>query len=351
MEKIKINLNGLKNEESSRLGKDLFSILSYKAQIPKIKQEYQEINLEYENNNKNGIVRLFSNKFFMKNRNKFFLLIYNKKVKPLTIMKITGISGPIKIKMIITEPSIDMNYMFLNCSSLISFNSPSNKMTNMKYMFAKCSCLESVTIGSISDKNDDSPLQNERINDLINQNYSQNKKKSSRFNNYDLSHMFEYCKSLRSLSLNNFDIEEVENIGSLFEGCSSLISVPDISNWNTKNIIDMSRIFSGCKSLETLPDISKWNTKNVVDMKSLFSHCSLLKSLPDISKWYIRNVIDINEIFYGCSLLISLPDISKWEINNIINLKGIFSGCANLLSLPDISLWNTSNVNDMSYIS
>ena len=47
----------------------------------------------------------------------------------------------------------------------------------------------------------------------------------------------------------------------------------------------MGYLFNGCKSLLSLPDISKWNINNVTDMEYLFSVCESLSSLPDISKW------------------------------------------------------------------
>ena len=49
----------------------------------------------------------------------------------------------------------------------------------------------------------------------------------------------------------------------------------------------MKSLFGGCSSLSSLPDISKWNTNKVINMKSLFGGCSSLLSLPDISKWNI----------------------------------------------------------------
>ena len=42
----------------------------------------------------------------------------------------------------------------------------------------------------------------------------------------------------------------------LFYNCSSLKSLPDISNWNTTNVNNMSSLFDNCESLESLPDIS-----------------------------------------------------------------------------------------------
>ena len=45
----------------------------------------------------------------------------------------------------------------------------------------------------------------------------------------------------------------------------------------------MSYMFNGCSSLKSLPDISKWNTNNVTNMNNMFGGCELLKLLPD---WY-----------------------------------------------------------------
>ena len=55
-------------------------------------------------------------------------------------------------------------------------------------------------------------------------------------------------------------------MNKFFYKCSSLISLPDLSNWNTINIINMGDIFWECSSLSKLPDISKWNTEKVTNM-------------------------------------------------------------------------------------
>ena len=98
------------------------------------------------------------------------------------------------------------------------------------------------------------------------------------------------------------------------------------------NIIDMSDMFNGCSSLLSLPDISKWNTNNVTNMSGMFKECSSLLSLPDTSKWITNNTIDMSDMFNGCSSLSSLPDISKWNTNKVKNMRDILSGCSSLLS-------------------
>ena len=47
-------------------------------------------------------------------------------------------------------------------------------------------------------------------------------------------------------------------------------------NWNTKNVTKISFIFEECSSLSSLPDISKWNTDNVNNMYGIFTQCSML---------------------------------------------------------------------------
>ena len=57
----------------------------------------------------------------------------------------------------------------------------------------------------------------------------------------------------------------VKYMSHIFEGCSSLMTIPDISKWNTYNIITMNNMFRDCKLLSLLLDISKWNNENVVN--------------------------------------------------------------------------------------
>ncbi len=61
----------------------------------------------------------------------------------------------------------------------------------------------------------------------------------------------------------------------MFSFASSLVSLPDLSNWNTQNVEDMSNMFYGCSSLTGIPDISNWDTVN--DISNIFSKCTLLE--------------------------------------------------------------------------
>ena len=60
-------------------------------------------------------------------------------------------------------------------------------------------------------------------------------------------------------------------MSNLFNGCSSLKEMPDISKWNTNKVNDMSNIFNGCNSLSSLPKISIVNMENKENIFSGYS--------------------------------------------------------------------------------
>ena len=159
-----------------------------------------------------------------------------------------------------------------------------------------------------------------------------------------------YNKNHDILEIKLKGIKNITNMSHMFDYCKSLLSLPDISKWNTNKVTDMSYIFSNCSSLSSLPDISKWNTSKVTNMNGMFNFCDLLNSLPDISKWNTSKVTGMGSIFSFCSLLKSLPDISKWITSNVKDMSSMFGECRSLTSLPDISKWNTSKVTDMKYM-
>ena len=118
------------------------------------------------------------------------------------------------------------------------------------------------------------------------------------------------------------------DISNMFDNCSSLITLSNISKWNTNDINNMSHMFSCCVSLESLPEnISKWDTSNVSDMSYLFYNCKSLTKIPDISNWNTNKVNNMNFIFYGCDSLSFLPMINFEKVkekNNIFNSIDIY---------------------------
>ena len=193
----------------------------------------------------------------------------------------------------------------------------------------------------------------------------------------------------------------------IFEGCSSLKLLPDISKWNIKrennsfsqkreskendnnnyiNIYKNSTEFnynityknnSNTDSLilfETFVDTTINNNNflpkeiSEIQMKkeeiNLFNdenEKEILFNLIDLinNSYYTKNnsfgkdsikVKKISHMFSECSSLNIVPDISNWDITDVDDISYLFNGCKNLESLPDINKWNTRNIINMSYL-
>ena len=68
--------------------------------------------------------------------------------------------------------------------------------------------------------------------------------------------------------------DNVTNMSYMFYDCSSLISLPDISNWNTNNVTNMSWMFNNCSSLIYLPDMNNFilSSNNYI----FFNFCKII---------------------------------------------------------------------------
>jgi len=117
-----------------------------------------------------------------------------------------------------------------------------------------------------------------------------------------MSFIFYNCDNLESMT----DI-----YGNNDKKQSKLKSICDISKWNTLNDKYLGAYYKDISSLSPLAnyEINKIK-KDIYIIGDMFNNCSLLESLPDISKWNTNNVTNMRDLFNNCSLLESLPDIS-----------------------------------------
>ena len=67
----------------------------------------------------------------------------------------------------------------------------------------------------------------------------------------------------------------IKNMSSMFENCSSLTSIKFPDNFNTSSVTNMSFMFYQCSKLTEL-DLSSFNTENVTDMSNMFAWCKNL---------------------------------------------------------------------------
>ena len=67
-------------------------------------------------------------------------------------------------------------------------------------------------------------------------------------NNIDLNYNNKDEFTLKLRGINN-----ITDMSSMFFGCETLSSLPDISNWNTSNVTNMTFMFEGCKTTLNIP--------------------------------------------------------------------------------------------------
>ena len=219
-----------------------------------IKDNINEITLNYKVNKSDKKIKIFSQFFVDNNMDNCIMEIDGLKTKISSEYILENYSKELlTIKLIGVNDIINISAIFRNCTSLLSVPDFS-KLNTSKFT--------------------------------------------------DFSEMFSGCKSLESLpDISNWNTFNVRNMYSMFNNCESLESLPDISKWNTCNVNKMNEMFCECKNLKSLPDISKWNTSNVMDMNYMFYNCISLKEFPDIHKWNTSNLIYSFKMFYGCKVL------------------------------------------------
>ena len=159
----------------------------------------------------------------------------------------------------------------------------------------------------------------------------------------DMSGMFSYCSSLKSLDLSSFDTSQVTDMAEMFKICSTLESL-DLSSFDTSQVTDMSGMFGGCMSLKNL-DFSRFNTSQVTDMGDMFWLCSRLKSL-NLSSFDTSQVTNMNSMFEYCSRITSV-NLSSFDTSQVTDMSGMFWYCGSLGNV-DLSSFDTSRVTSMS---
>ena len=168
----------------------------------------------------------------------------------------------------------DIHEMFYNCTSLENLNLinffHTNSVINMSYLFYNCSLLSNLSIDFAN---------------ILTQ---------------DMTGIFQNCKSLVSLNLDNFGTSNSENMSKMFSGCSNLVSL-NLNNFNTSKVINMDSMFEGCSNLISL-SLVNFKTSTVENLSKMFADCTSLTSI-DFKKIDISHAKTMEKMFYNCQSL------------------------------------------------
>ena len=154
----------------------------------------------------------------------------------------------------------------------------------------------------------------------------------------EISGLFSDCTSLTETDLANFIIpDRMTNINELFSGCSSIV---DASNIHIPTMVtSMARLFENCSSLTKYPDFSNC-TQNNITICEAFVNCT---SLTNFNGLVIPSgVNNMLGTFYGCTGLTTLQGLSIPEnvdiLGNNFLSHGCFEGCTNLTDASNITI-------------
>ena len=93
---------------------------------------------------------------------------------------------------------------------------------------------------------------------------------------------FTDCKYLKNLNISSFkNSSKIFMIMAMFLECVSLNNIIGIENLNVSKISSTQQMFRGCKSLKTI-DLSNWNIDNLGDCSFMFYECSSLDNIGEI---------------------------------------------------------------------
>ena len=145
--------------------------------------------------------------------------------------------------------------------------------------------------------------------------------------------LFEGCKSL--LEVPDIDAFWGTSFSKMFYGCSSLRSIPESIKTDKGTIFNY--MFNGCSSLRSIPETIK--TDNGISFSNMFKDCSSLRSIPETIK--TDKGTNFSYMFNGCSTLISIPETIKTD--NGTNFSNMFQGCSNLREIENINLTSSSS--------
>jgi len=131
-------------------------------------------------------------------------------------------------------------------------------------------------------------------------------------NNEKIKLMNYIPNKITEMIIDGIQVKEKENIFYIFPLCGNHTVYILI---NITNCSSLRALFGGVKNMTSIVFTSEFNTENVEDMNSMFDCCSSLFSI-NFSNLNTKNVKTMQDMFYGCTSLYSL-DFSNLDLRNV----------------------------------
>ena len=160
---------------------------------------------------------------------------------------------------------------------------------------------------------------------------------------------------------------KLTDISGAFEGCG--VFNRDLSGWYTGSVKTMARAFCGCANFNN-PGVTRWDVSQVEDFGSMFEGCTAFDQ--DIGMWTtvsgrnfsgflkdcrsfnrdigildLSSAEDLSHMLSGCRSL--RCDISGLNVSSARNLEGMLEGCVGLAD-ADLTGWDVSKAESIDRI-
>ena len=138
-------------------------------------------------------------------------------------------------------------------------------------------------------------------------------------------HVFFDSKDLKNVV--ELDTHVARNLTGTFKNCPLLSDVGDLV---TDNCQDFTSMFEGCTSLKYVPNIS--STEKAESMEAMLKDCTSIKVIPEFN---YSNVKNLNSLFENCKHILTIPSLNA---PLAITAKKICKDCAALTGTNDFKL-------------
>lgn len=168
-----------------------------------------------------------------------------------------------------------------------------------------------------------------------------------------MKQLFTRCFDLSDFSpIKNWDTSNVTNFYGTFTNCSSLSNLIYFKNWNTSSATTMYFMFGTGYSVEiqytNVDALSDWNTSNVEDMSSMFQRSTSLVSLEGLQSWDTSKVKYMSFIFAGATSLTNLAGLENWDVSKVEDFSSGFATDTSLSDISALANWNVASLENMN---
>ena len=134
--------------------------------------------------------------------------------------------------------------------------------------------------------------------------------------------------SAADLNFGNVTTIGQRGLYGIFEGCTSLTNVPDLSNVTTIGVYGLSNTFNNCTSLTTGPDLSNVTSIGSSGLSYIFNNCTSLTTGPDLSNVTSIGSSCLDSALQNCYKLstATAPNISDLTQNNVLYIWLNYAG-------------------------